>query len=251
MSHNNEDLSMTNEDASTKMYVEPTTDEGIKKEKEELGNLYTSKTDLLIRHKVLNILRLTRIDQDSSPSDKDIENNLITTDLFVEYDIQTLTKRAIGHSRKGNLYFYLAVLIFSTGVVFSFSQVFELWGTSSVDMMNDTEYPALITSLIRTFTAYGLLVLTGVTLWKQSKAQLDQAERIFEKRRSNRILRLFVHLNSGVIELDEMQRILQWGTTNANAFSSLETNAQAPVGKLIADVSKMSNSVNLKKTDNK
>ena len=82
----------------------------------------------------------------------------------------------------------------------------------------------------RAFTAYGMLVLIAVGLWRFGKAMLDQAERLMERRHALRQGRLFVHLNDGQLTIDQMDKAFNWNVSQTNAFAQLLTEAQAPWG---------------------
>lgn len=87
-----------------------------------------------------------------------------------------------------------------------------------------------IIAFTRAFTAYGMLVLIAVALWRFGKAMLDQSERLMERRHALRQGRLFVHLNDGQLTIDEMEKAFNWNVTQSNAFADLPTDAQAPWG---------------------
>lgn len=223
------------------------------------GSLYRARRDLCLRYDVLSEMESndewkTNNVFEHLKGKNGVKKKLLTTDFFVENDISILTKRVNEHRYWGSIFFLLAITIFSFGVYIALSQML---GFNTLDInipikngflngffMDD--YVVLITSLFKSFTVYGLLVLLGVTLWKQSKTQFDQSERIFEKRRADRILRLFIHLNDGKISLNEMHKILQWGTTSLNAFSSLTAEGKTPIGGLVSEVGDVTKSVSSK-----
>ncbi len=173
--------------------------------------------------------------------EKSANENLAVTDLFVEYDISFLTERADQHKRVGTILYFLGLGVFSLGAIIAFLHVFGHINPGGLGGLKSGDCVGMIQAIIKSFTAYGLLVLTGVTLWKQSKAKLDQSERIYEKRRANRILRLYIHLKKGEIDIDEMEKILEWGTVNSNAFTSIQVAAQAPMGAALSDLLKNNN----------
>jgi hypothetical protein len=93
-----------------------------------------------------------------------------------------------------------------------------------------------LSSFAKSFSALGMIVLVGVSLTRYGKVMLDQAERLLERRHALRQGRLFVHLNEGKIDIDEMDKAFNWNVAGANSFSHLPTEAQAPWGSVIKEV---------------
>ena len=90
----------------------------------------------------------------------------------------------------------------------------------------------------KSFTLYGLLVLSAVFLKRQGKASLDQAERIKDKRHALREGRLYIHLKNGQIEtVAELEQAFNWNSSQQNAFSEMNTEAQAPWGTVFKGIS--------------
>jgi hypothetical protein len=90
----------------------------------------------------------------------------------------------------------------------------------------------------RGFTAYGMAVLVAVMLWRYGKAMLDQCERIMERRHALRQGRLFVHLNDGHLDIDEMEKAFNWNQSQSNAFAHLKDDAQAPWGAVAKELAR-------------
>jgi len=165
---------------------------------------------------------------------KEVEQeNLVVTDLFVEKDIQILSRRSDELKASGNFYFKISISFFIFGTFIAFGQMIHQIVSNNVGPLGWSE---LLQLTAKPFIAYGLLVLTAVALWKQSKAMLDQAERILEKRRANRVLRMFIYLHKGEIEIDELETILKWGTVDSNAFTAMVAEGKAPMGVLMSDL---------------
>ena len=158
------------------------------------------------------------------------KENLVITDLFVEKDIALLTTRAEALKKEATRLYMFAIIVFTVGTVIAFCNMFYASNEMVFDIYD------LLPSFTKSFTAYGLLVFTGVALWKHSKAKFDQAERIFEKRRTDRLLRLFIHLNAGKITFEEMEKLLSMGGMQKNAFSDVKAEGKAPFGALFANV---------------
>ncbi len=90
----------------------------------------------------------------------------------------------------------------------------------------------------KSFTFYGLLVLAAVFLKRQGKASLDQAERIKDKRHALREGRLYIHLKNGQIRtVKELEEAFNWNSSQQNAFSEINTEAQAPWGRVFKGIS--------------
>lgn len=88
------------------------------------------------------------------------------------------------------------------------------------------------------FTFYGFLVLSVVGLWRIGRAMLDQSERLRDRRHALRQGRLYVHLNDGVLNPDELEKAFAWNKESDNAFSKIPTEASAPWGSLFKDAFK-------------
>jgi hypothetical protein len=63
------------------------------------------------------------------------------------------------------------------------------------------------------------------------------------KRRQNRQLRLFVHLNDEKITHKEFLKFLKFGKEENNAYEQIKTDAKAPLGSLVSDLLKTQSSI--------
>lgn len=97
----------------------------------------------------------------------------------------------------------------------------------------------LISHFSKAFTFYGFIVIIAVGLWRLGRALLDQAERLHEKRHSLRQGRLFVHLQNGEMKIDDLLKSFDWNVSKTNAFGEMKTDAKAPWGAAINDLSKL------------
>ncbi|MEO5353124.1 MAG: hypothetical protein H7835_07935, partial [Magnetococcus sp. XQGC-1] len=123
-------------------------------------------------------------------------------------------------------------------------------------IMKDKEYLVaqvrndMVASFVRAFTMYGMIVLTVVGFSRYGKAMLDQSERLFEKRHALRQGRLFVHLNSGELTIEELEKAFNWNQTQPNAFGEMPTDSSAPWGSVVNEVVKTSlNAMKKSKTE--
>ncbi len=91
-------------------------------------------------------------------------------------------------------------------------------------------------SFAKSFSALGMIVLLGVSFTRYGKVMLDQAERLLERRHALRQGRLFVHLNDGKLDINEMEKAFNWNVAGANSFSHLPTESQAPWGSVIKEI---------------
>jgi len=103
---------------------------------------------------------------------------------------------------------------------------------------NTQHWIKLISSFVKGFTFYGLLVLLAVFCYRMSRALFDQAERLKDRRHAMRQGRLFVHLNGGKMSVDEMEKAFNWNMSSDNAFANINTDAQAPWGLVVKDMLK-------------
>ena len=79
------------------------------------------------------------------------------------------------------------------------------------------------------------MILLAATLWKLSKAFVDQSERLLSKRRIDRLLRLYIHLNDAKASTDDIKEILGF-EKEKNAFTDIKAEAKAPWGNIISDL---------------
>ena len=102
----------------------------------------------------------------------------------------------------------------------------------------DSGVTEMVSSFIIAFTSYGFLVLFSVVCWRHSKVMMDQAERLRERRHSLRQGRLFIHLNSGKVTVDELEKAFEWNASKDNAFATMQTEASAPWGAVLKEAFK-------------
>ena len=93
-----------------------------------------------------------------------------------------------------------------------------------------------VSKFTKSFSILGMIVLVGVSLTRYGKVMLDQAERLFERRHALRQGRLYVHLNDGKLDIDELDKAFNWNVAGANSFSHLPTEAQAPWGTVFKEI---------------
>lgn len=97
-----------------------------------------------------------------------------------------------------------------------------------------------LVAFMKSFTFYGLLVLSAVFLKRQGKASLDQAERIKDRRHALREGRLYIHLKDGQIKtVEELEQAFNWNNAQNNAFADVNTEAQAPWGTVFKEFANM------------
>jgi hypothetical protein len=192
----------------------------------------------------------SNINSSNNSSKKHLIEKMVVTDLFVEKDIMMLENRAKALNRQATALYVLALALFFAA---AFIALLNTVGISIIDILryfnilfhsNPTmkyftdENLNFTILLIKSFTLYGLLILIGVTAWKHSKAKYDQAERLYAKRRQNRQLRLYVHLNDGKIKHKEYLEFLKFARDEENAYQQVKAEAKAPLGNLISDILK-------------
>lgn len=157
---------------------------------------------------------------------------LAATDLFVEKAQAFLEQRAESYQRTGKIAHIVACVIIFIGAFFACQQMMSLHGEHAKSWL------ALLTTFTRAFTAYGMIVLAAVGLWRYGKAMLDQSERLYERRHALRQGRLFVHLNDGKLDIEELERAFKWNESQENAFANIHTEASAPWGAVMKELAK-------------
>lgn len=70
-----------------------------------------------------------------------------------------------------------------------------------VDRETNLAWKDMTVSFIKSFTFYGLLVLSAVFLQRYGKALLDQSERLLDRRHALRQGRLYLHLRNGSLKM--------------------------------------------------
>jgi len=141
----------------------------------------------------------------------------------------------------------LAILVFISTAYISYDKISDQNSTSSLLKnaleINTTQattaikisISAYLPIFVKSFTFYGLMILLAATLWKLSKAFFDQSERLLSKRRIDRLLRLYIHLNDAKASTDDIKEILGF-EKEKNAFTDIKAEAKAPWGNIISDL---------------
>lgn len=186
---------------------------------------------------------------------------LSVTDLFVEKAIHLLDVQAKQYKKFGMLAFFIASIIIVIGACIAAIQA-NVLPLDMVQNYNNNHMPVVDSSLItsenvkdymssqqsfalinafmsfaKSFTFYGLLVLSAVFLKRYGKASLDQAERIHDRRHALRQGRLYIHLKDGNIKtVEELEKAFNWNSSQNNAFADINTEAQAPWGNALKEI---------------
>ena len=162
---------------------------------------------------------------------------MAVTDLFVEKALAYLEVDADKYKSKGNWCHYIAFVVIGGSAVLAVKVMFA---ENTIDFnKQDAATLEVIYNFIKGFTAYGMIVLAAVGLWRFGKALLDQSERLLERRHALRQGRLFVHLNNGKLTIDELEKAFNWNVTQSNAFGNIQTEASAPWGNVTKDLAKI------------
>jgi hypothetical protein len=190
--------------------------------------------------------------------------SLATTDLFVEKAIAYLEVDYGKYIFNGRLLFFFGYASILTGIGLSIHQTLPFILGQSQPPSHDnlmtiiSSIPAgwngdlkqiilyetnrawreVLSTFIRAFTLYGMLVLFAVGCWRLGKAMMDQAERLRERRHSLRQGRLFIHLNNGEVTVDDLEKAFDWNVSKGNAFANIPTEASAPWGGVIKEMIK-------------
>ena len=154
--------------------------------------------------------------------------HLAVTDLFVEKALVHLEQQADSYRATGKFVEALAFVAVLAGAAIACFQLLK--GDPA-----PSSWLQLTSAFSRAFTAYGMIVLLSVGLWRYGRATLDQAERLLERRHALRQGRLFVHLNNGRLSIEEMEKAFNWNVSQSNAFGDLQTDAQAPWGVVVKE----------------
>jgi len=157
---------------------------------------------------------------------------LAVTDLFVEKAQAILEEKAEIYQFSGKTAHRFACTIIVAGAIFACYQMIVQQNNFA------TSWLALTSSFTRAFTAYGMIVLAAVGLWRYGKANLDQAERLLDRRHALRQGRLFVHLSDGELNIDDMLKAFNWNVSQENAFASIHTEASAPWGVVLKEMAR-------------
>ncbi len=107
---------------------------------------------------------------------------------------------------------------------------------SLIDREVALSWKEVLANFVKSFTFYGLLVLSAVILKRFGKAMLDQSERLYNRRHALREGRLYLHLQNGIVEtVEEFDKVFNWNATQNNAFADIPTDAQAPWGTALKE----------------
>ena len=162
--------------------------------------------------------------------------NLAVTDLFVEKALAYLNRKARAYSRQGFLLFTISFITIITTTLFALFN-FKFNDTAAgLPPNNDIINHYVFLQTIKGITFYGLAILIAVFTARMGKSLFDQSERIKDRRHSLRQGRLFVHLNGGMVTIEELERAFNWNSTQDNAFHQFNPEAQAPVGNLLKEM---------------
>jgi hypothetical protein len=154
-------------------------------------------------------------------------HHLAVTDLFIERALIYLERRADKYDKAGRHMQAYGFLVVSVGAIFAMARL--LLNQGQLYQSQDSLWvPQLISDFTHSFALYAMMVAAAVGLWRYGKAMLDQAERLFERRHSLRQGWLFVHLNNGRLTIEQLDKAFNWNVSNANAFSSMAADVQAP-----------------------
>lgn len=184
---------------------------------------------IIIKRRIINSIKINNNNDDALHIR---QYNLAVTDLFVEKALSFLNRKARKYEYSAYSLFFI---VFILGIFTVYNAYVGIQKSPFSDIV-DTDYGttwARITILfIKSFTFYGLLVLAISLLYRMIKSLFDQAERIKDRRHALRQGRLYVHLKGGVVDLEEMKEAFNWNSTQPNAFSEFNPDAQAPWGIL-------------------
>lgn len=195
---------------------------------------------------------------DESLSDEQIASEkalrsyrLATTDLFVEKPIAYLEDDYNHYIFIGKLLFILGIFSIFLGISSSFTVTLPTVSAAFLESVGLTKFAAALDSFkpttswlefsatfVKSFTFFGFLVTLTVYCFRLGKAMTDQAERLRERRHSLRQGRLFIHLNDGRVNIDELEKAFDWNVSKGNAFANIPTEASAPWGAVIKEAIK-------------
>ncbi|CBE69938.1 MAG: hypothetical protein F9K13_07505 [Candidatus Methylomirabilis oxygeniifera] len=187
--------------------------------------------------------------------------HLAVTDLFVEKAIAYLEEHSARHQRNGYRASRLAIFIVALGaglalahllgweslpganpipiVVYHHGNIFGLVPVEDKIPMGEANYHwEGFLRFSKSFSAYGMIVLLAVFLWRYGRAMLDQSERLMERRHALRQGRLFVHLNDGLLNIEELEKAFNWNQSQPNAFANIRDDAQAPWTSVTKELSR-------------
>ncbi len=177
------------------------------------------------------------------------KQNIIAADLLVELSAIYLEYDAIGYIRQGRKFFTMAITMITFGIfVSSIPFIKQFIGAETANTIigsilytNETQinsWVALIVSVIKSITFYGFIMLFVIICIRLGRAQMDQAERLRERRHALRQGRLYIHLRDGEMTVRELQEAFDWEASKGNAFKNLPTEALVPWMTVISETLK-------------
>lgn len=173
--------------------------------------------------------------QENISTDKRRLYKLVTTDLFVEKALSYLNRKARKYERYSALLFIFIISLFVLAIGCAFYSIhntdFGNFDKKDIAVM----WAQISIVFIKNFTFYGLIIIVMSFLYRMIRSLYDQAERIKDRRHALRQGRLYVHLKGGEVDIEEMKEAFNWNTTQPNAFSDFNPDAQAPFGALLKE----------------
>jgi hypothetical protein len=107
---------------------------------------------------------------------------------------------------------------------------------SLIDREVALSWKEVLANFVKSFTFYGLLVLSAVRLKRFGKAMFDQSERLSNRRHALREGRLYLHIKNGYVDtVEEFDKVFNWNASHSNAFADIPTDAQAPWGTALKE----------------
>lgn len=161
--------------------------------------------------------------------------HIATTDLFVEKAIAYLEHDYENYMKVGNKRILLGYIITIVGIITSLLFMIDkdlCDGASSLATCPRFTYEEILSKTLKGISFYAMLVTLAVALWRSGKANLQQAERLRERRHALRQGRLFVHLKDGALTIDELDKAFNWNAHKENGFDTMSAEANAPLSGL-------------------
>lgn len=180
-----------------------------------------------IKRRIINSIQLSKNSQNALHIR---QYNMAVTDLFVEKALSFLNRKARKYEYTAYLLF---IIIFALGTFTVYNAYIGIKKSPFIDIVDEDisiTWARITILFIKSFTFYGLLILAISYLYRMIKSLFDQAERIKDRRHALRQGRLYVHLKGGIVDLEEMKEAFNWNSTQPNAFSEFNPDAQAPWG---------------------
>lgn len=168
--------------------------------------------------------------------------HLAVTDLFVEKALAYLEDQARDYKKWGYIanIFAIFIILIGAGIALYHLDFIQFIGKKQAYISSIQQryysWQYIILNFTKSFTAYGMLVLIAVGLWRFGKAMLDQSERLMERRHALRQGRLFVHLSDGKLSIEALEKAFNWNMSQNNAFADIKTDVQAPWGAILKEL---------------